>query len=141
MRGEENNLGKDRVELSVNSFVLIQKLVSNYSKKFGRLECILQEGCVVALFVFEQQVDHEFDHENLHDLIGYSVPVRYFLIRLAVLLLEIFGEFLEPEVDIEGLLDVYSVDIDHHVLKHQCLFVQVLELNLSLQKLHFLLLA
>jgi len=69
-------------------------------------------------FVFENKINHQFDHENLHDFIGDSIPVTDSLIAITVLLLKIVREFLKPEIDIQGNFDAGCIDIHHHILQH-----------------------
>lgn len=94
---------------------------------------------LVLRFVIKDKIDHQFDHENLHDFIGNSIPVTNSLIAIAMLLLQIFGEFLKPEINIESYFDTRCVDIHHHVLQHECLLQQVFIFDLSLQQLLLLL--
>lgn len=94
---------------------------------------------LVLGFVFEDKIDHQFDHENLHDFIGNSIPVTNSLITAAMLLLQICREFLKPKVNIQGRFDTCSVDIHHHVLQHERLLQQIFVFNLSLQQLLLLL--
>lgn len=47
--------------------------------------------------VLKYKIDHQFNHENLDDFIGYSIPVTESLLIyavLAMLLLKMFGELL-----------------------------------------------
>lgn len=91
----------------------------------------------VLVFILLVQIYHQFDHEYLNNLVADPVPVGDFLlIIMAVLLFQVRSELLEPEVNIESHLDIFGIDIHHHMRQHQRLLHQVLVFKLPMLELN-----